>query len=152
MLTTGRAATQPNIKEVTYRRPVIDCWHWPLPACLSSIVPVARVKIWFGVRPFVLSAAFVGLFIIAQLPPRFFELFSPILFGFGLLLLSPLLVGEVGKGAQRWLDIGPVTIQPSEIMKLAVPMMIAWYVNRRAIPIRLGRLVIALTLVLIPYC
>ncbi|MAK71576.1 MAG: rod shape-determining protein RodA [Idiomarina sp.] len=97
------------------------------------------------------SAAFVGLFIIAQFPPRFFERFSPILFGFGLLLLvAVLLFGEVGKGAQRWLDIGPVTIQPSEIMKLAVPMMIAWYVNRRAIPIRLGRLVIALTLVLIP--
>lgn len=98
-----------------------------------------------------IGAAFVGMFILAQLPPRFFEKFSPILYGIGLLLLvAVLLVGEVGKGAQRWLDIGPVTIQPSELMKLAVPMMLAWFINRRAIPPRLGRLLLALGLVLAP--
>ena len=53
------------------------------------------------------SAAFAGMFIIAQFPPRFFERFSPILYCIGLLLLvAVLLIGEVGKGAQRWLDLG----------------------------------------------
>lgn len=98
-----------------------------------------------------IGVAFATMFVLAQLPPRFFQRFSPVLFGFGVLLLvAVLLFGEVGKGAQRWLDIGPVTIQPSELMKLAVPMMIAWYVNQQAIPIKLGRLLIALALVLVP--
>ncbi|WP_404402339.1 rod shape-determining protein RodA [Idiomarina seosinensis] len=97
------------------------------------------------------GAAFVGMFILAQLPPRFFEKFSPLLYLLGLLLLvAVLLFGEVGKGAQRWLDIGPVTVQPSELMKLAVPMMLAWFINRRPIPPRLGWLLLALLLVLIP--
>lgn len=97
------------------------------------------------------GAAFVGMFVLAQLPPRFYERFSTPLYLIGLLLLvAVLLVGEVGKGAQRWLDLGPVTVQPSELMKLAVPMMLAWFINRRAIPPRLGRLVLALLLVLVP--
>ncbi|RUO77220.1 rod shape-determining protein RodA [Idiomarina seosinensis] len=97
------------------------------------------------------SAAFVGMLVLAQLPPRFYEKFSPILYLIGLgLLVAVLLFGEMGKGAQRWLDIGPITIQPSELMKLAVPMMLAWFINRRAIPPTIGRLALALGLVLIP--
>lgn len=97
------------------------------------------------------TTAFVGMFVLAQLPPRFFEKFSPVLYLLGLLLLvAVLLFGEVGKGAQRWLDIGPATVQPSELMKLAVPMMLAWFINRRPIPPRLGWLMLALLLVLLP--
>ena len=40
----------------------------------------------------------------------------------------------IGKGAQRWLDLGFVRFQPSEIMKLAVPMMCAWYLHERPLP------------------
>ena len=50
------------------------------------------------------------------------------------LLLLVLVMGEVGKGAQRWLDIGIVRFQPSEIMKLGVPMMAAWYLHERPLP------------------
>ena len=70
-----------------------------------------------------LGVAVVGMIIIAQLPPDFLRRWTPwgYLFGLGLLILV-LVLGEVGQGAQRWLDLG-IRFQPSEIMKLAVPMM-----------------------------
>ena len=43
-------------------------------------------------------------------------------------------IGYIGKGAQRWLDLGVIRFQPSEIMKLAVPMMCAWYLHERPLP------------------
>ena len=67
---------------------------------------------------------------VAGLPRRW----TPWAFLAGLVLLIMVLVaGEVGGGARRWLDIG-VRFQPSEIMKLAVPMMAAWYMHDRSIP------------------
>ena len=43
------------------------------------------------------------------------------------LLLAVLLFGQVGKGAQRWLDLGLLRFQPSELVKITVPLMIAWF-------------------------
>ncbi|MEK9542609.1 MAG: rod shape-determining protein RodA, partial [Luminiphilus sp.] len=54
------------------------------------------------------------------------------------------------KGAQRWLDIGLIRFQPSELMKLAMPLMVAWWFSRRGIPPRLLTLLGALVLVLLP--
>ena len=51
-----------------------------------------------------------------------------------MLLVVVAVVGDVGKGAQRWLDLGFMRFQPSEIMKLAVPMMCAWYLHERPLP------------------
>ena len=51
-----------------------------------------------------------------------------------LLLIVVDVTGHIGKGAQRWLDIGFMRFQPSEIMKLAVPMMCAWYMHERPLP------------------
>jgi rod shape determining protein RodA len=79
-------------------------------------------------------AAFVML-VLAQVPPKFLRLWSPWIFLIGIVLLALVLVmGEIGKGAQRWLDIGILRFQPSEIMKLAVPMMAAWYLHERPLP------------------
>ena len=47
-------------------------------------------------------------------------------------------MGDIGKGAQRWLDLGSSAFQPSEIMKLAVPMCCAWYLHERPLPPRLS--------------
>ncbi|QXP85244.1 rod shape-determining protein RodA [Methylococcus sp. ANG] len=72
---------------------------------------------------------------IAQIHPRHFRFYSPMLYGVGVLLLAAVLVmGEIGKGAQRWLDLGVVRFQPSEILKLAVPMTVAWYLSECPVP------------------
>ena len=61
-----------------------------------------------------------------------------------------MLMGKIGKGAQRWLDLGLFRFQPSEIMKLAVPMMAAWYVDRKPLPIQLKTLCITGIIIFIP--
>src|SRR5258708_25534134 len=67
--------------------------------------------------------------------PQYLRMFAPIAYVLGVLLLIVVAVtGHVGKGAQRWLDIGFMRFQPSEIMKLAVPMMCAWYMHERPLP------------------
>jgi rod shape determining protein RodA len=82
-----------------------------------------------------LGLAFVVMIAIAQVPPALLRTWSLPLFGLGVLLLvAVLLVGDVGKGAQRWLDLGFVRFQPSELLKLAVPMMLAWFLSLRPLP------------------
>jgi len=98
-----------------------------------------------------LLLGFVVMIAVAQLQPDTIRHWAPWLFGIGLLLLIAVLAfGEVGKGAQRWLDLGLFRFQPSEIMKLAVPMMIAWYLCEAAIPPPFVRLLIAVAMLVVP--
>jgi rod shape determining protein RodA len=83
--------------------------------------------------------------------PQYLRLFTPSIYIAGILLLAVVAVtGHIGKGAQRWLDIGPLRFQPSEIMKLAVPMMCAWYMHERPLPPTLWDLIVMGVLILIP--
>lgn len=101
-----------------------------------------------GIR---LLLAFAVMFAIAQFNPATIRFWAPWLFAIGLIMLIAVLAfGEVGKGAQRWLDLGFVRFQPSEIMKIAVPMMLAWYLAEAPLPPRGMRLVIALLIVVVP--
>ncbi len=89
--------------------------------------------------------------IFAFIPPHKYKIWTPWLYGVGLaLLIAVMVMGKIGKGAQRWLDLGVFRFQPSEIMKLAVPMMAAWYVDRRSMPIDLKTLSIVALLIFIP--
>lgn len=93
---------------------------------------------------------FAALAVISQVPPHLFRLWTPWLYGFGLLLLlATWLFGE-GRGASRWLDIGIVRFQPSEIMKLAMPMMIAWYLHHRVLPPNWRDSLVVVVLIAIP--
>jgi rod shape determining protein RodA len=67
-----------------------------------------------------------------------------------LLLVVVAVTGHIGKGAQRWLDIGFLRFQPSEIMKLAVPMMCAWYMHERPLPPTFWDLIVMGVLIMIP--
>jgi rod shape determining protein RodA len=76
-----------------------------------------------------------AFFVLSQVPPRYLRIFTPWLFFLGLgLLLVVMVEGEIGKGAQRWLDLGVVRFQPSEFMKLSAPMMVAWFMHERRLP------------------
>ncbi len=98
-----------------------------------------------------LGIAFGAMAIIAQLRTQWLERWTPWLYSVGLLLLIAVLaVGDIGKGAQRWLDLGLVRFQPSEMMKLAVPMMVAWYLSDKRLPPSPSRLSIAGTLIVVP--
>ncbi len=88
--------------------------------------------VWRQLARIGVAAAF--MVVIAQVQPVWLRRAAPWLFGAGLLMLTLVLVrGEMGGGAQRWLDIG-IRFQPSELMKLAVPAMLAWVLHERPLP------------------
>ena len=88
---------------------------------------------------------------LAQVPARFLRILTPAIYAAGVLLLVVVAgLGDIGKGAQRWLDLGFVRFQPSEIMKLAVPMMCAWYLHDRALPASFGETLVVLAIIVVP--
>ncbi len=98
-----------------------------------------------------LGIAFGLMFVIAQIPPHHIERWAPWIFGAGILMLIGVLtIGTVGKGAQRWLDLGFFRFQPSEIMKLAVPMMIAWYLAENTLPPSRRAILITALIIAVP--
>lgn len=98
-----------------------------------------------------LALALVVLLIIAQIPSSTLRFWSPWMYAIGVILLILVLVmGDVGKGAQRWLDLGIVRFQPSEMMKLVTPMMIAWYFAEKPLPPSFRTLLVAAVLILLP--
>ena len=105
---------------------------------------------------FLRQAARVGIgigviVVVAQIPPRVLRIIAPFLFAIGVLLLVAVaLTGDIAMGAQRWLDLGVVRFQPSEIMKIAVPLACAWYLHDRPLPPGLASLVILAAAILLP--
>lgn len=98
-----------------------------------------------------LVAGFGVLVAVAQIRPEVLQRLSPHVFAIGLIFLAVVLIaGSVGKGAQRWLNLGVVKFQPSEIMKLALPMVLAWYLARGSLPPALTRLAVAFLIALVP--
>jgi rod shape determining protein RodA len=95
--------------------------------------------------------ALVIMLAVAQIAPTTLRRWSPWLYTLGVLMLIAVLAfGEVGKGAQRWLDLGVVRFQPSEMVKLAVPLMIAWYLAEKRLPPSWQRLAFAALLTVVP--
>ncbi|MEX0899537.1 MAG: rod shape-determining protein RodA [Gammaproteobacteria bacterium] len=91
-----------------------------------------------------IGIAFGAMLVVAQLSPRLLHNSAPWLYAIGLILLIVVLfAGDVGKGAQRWLDLGVIRFQPSEIMKLAVPMAVAWLCFAQPLPVKFGRALVA---------
>ncbi|MEJ2042401.1 MAG: rod shape-determining protein RodA [Reinekea sp.] len=95
---------------------------------------------------------YLTLFIVAQFDPRHFQQWSGAAYIIGVVLLSAvLIIGTGAKGAQRWLSIpGLFRFQPSEIMKLAVPVIMAWYIARYSVPPRFKHILGSVILLAIP--
>ncbi len=93
-----------------------------------------NTALWFSQLARI-GIGFTLMIVLAQVPDHFLRMLSPAAYALGLVLLVVVAIaGDIGKGAQRWLDLGVIRFQPSEIMKLAVPMMCAWYLHQRPLP------------------
>ena len=98
-----------------------------------------------------LGISFGAMLLLAQISPATLQRWARWIFFSGLLMLGAVLIlGVVGKGAQRWLLIGTIRFQPSELMKLAVPMMLAWYLAEKTLPPLSRHLIAAGIMILIP--
>ena len=99
-----------------------------------------------------IGAALAALVVAAQLPPRLYMRWAIVFYLGGVaLLVMVLTMGVTVKGSQRWLDIPGVTrFQPSELMKIVVPMAVAWYFHDKPLPPSFKDLFIALMIVALP--
>ena len=98
-----------------------------------------------------IAMGLVIMVVMAQIPPRVYEGWAPYLYIICIILLVAVdAFGAISKGAQRWLDLGIVRFQPSEIAKIAVPLMVARFINRDVCPPSLKNTGIALVLIFMP--
>ncbi len=97
------------------------------------------------------AISFVAFFVMSQISPRTFKQWAPFLYGFGIILLLVVLVlGTASKGAQRWVNLGGIRFQPSEFMKLVSPLMLAYYLSNKTLPVDRMPLVISLVIIFVP--
>lgn len=95
--------------------------------------------------------ALTAMIVMAQIHPRRYYQWAPWIFGITVtLLIAVLVIGTVDKGAKRWLDLGIFRFQPSELMKLAMPMMLAWYFSDKRLPAKTRDIMKACLLLAIP--
>ncbi|MDX2417461.1 MAG: rod shape-determining protein RodA [Xanthomonadales bacterium] len=106
-----------------------------------AVVNRQAIRLGFGL---------VAMLVISQVPPRVLRAWTPWLYGIGVAMLLATLVLGVGRNTQRWLDLGVMRFQPSELMKLAVPMMVAWYLHSRVLPPSVKATAVSFGILLIP--
>ncbi len=140
----------------------METWHIDLPLLLLLML-VASVglfvqysasghstdAVWSQLQR--LALGFAAMFAVAQAPPDVYRAISPWAYGLTVLLLMLVLaLGDTAKGAQRWLDLGVLRFQPSELMKLAMPMTVAAFLHHRRLPPTLFTIGLVLLLIGMP--
>lgn len=136
-------------------------WDPPLALLLAVVIAFGLVVLYSAAdrnaSALVSQMTRIGLGIVvmlvaAQFPPRFYLRWSPLIYGVGLLLLALVLSnGVVVNGSRRWLEIpGVARFQPSELLKIAVPLMVAWYFHDRPLPPSFKDLIVALLILGLP--
>jgi rod shape determining protein RodA len=99
-----------------------------------------------------IAFAFVVMWVVAVIPPAWLQRSAPLIYLIAIALLAGVaLFGETSKGATRWLDLGVVRLQPSEIMKIALPLLLAWYFQQREARLGLADFLVAIVLVALPF-
>jgi len=97
-----------------------------------------------------IAVGLAALLVLSQVPPHILRIWTPWLYALGLVLVLATWVFGTGRSTSRWLDLGMVRFQPSEIMKLAVPMMMAWYLHPRQLPPNIRSLLVAGAILAVP--
>lgn len=99
-----------------------------------------------------IAVAMAALVIVANAPPHILAKLGPPLYAIGLvLLIGVALFGEIRNGSRRWLPLGFTSIQPSELMKIALPLMLAWYFQQREAALKLRHFGVAALLIAVPF-
>jgi len=97
-----------------------------------------------------LGVGLAAMLVLSLVPPHILRIWTPWLYALGVVLLVATWLFGVGRGASRWLDLGLFRFQPSEIMKLAVPMMMAWYLHPRRLPPDLASIMVSVAILAVP--
>lgn len=98
-----------------------------------------------------LTLSFALMLLFAQISPRRYYQWAPWIYTAGVIALCLVItIGRVNQGARRWLDFGFIHFQPSEVMKIATPMMIAWFLSEKRLPPNITSIVASFILILIP--
>jgi len=100
-----------------------------------------------GIR---MAIGIVAMVAVAQISPGRLARWAPVFYIVGIVLLVAVFLFGTGRGAQRWLHLGVVRFQPSEIMKIGVPLMVAWFLFDKVLPPNLRTTIVSLLLVLVP--
>ncbi len=127
-----------NVKTVPTGLRKVLFLNWPLVLLLSACAAVGflmltsvaggRTEIWAEPQMKRFAAGMAAMFVVAMVPVWFWRNLSALAYGLSLLLLVGVeFFGAIGMGAQRWIDIGPLRLQPSELMKVALVMLLAAY-------------------------
>jgi len=151
----GRAAT--SGRKRGFKGIVVDM---PLLLIICAIVALGMVVLYSAVsaesglllrQGMRFAVGLVAFFVMAQISPHYLRIFTPWVYLLGIgLLVAVAVEGQITMGAQRWLDLGVVRFQPSEILKLAVPMMCAWFMHERRLPPTFAQLTVMGLIVLTP--
>jgi rod shape determining protein RodA len=140
---------------------VVTIFDWPLLFILLLLTALGLTVMHSAVgstdwrfadqsRNFVI--AFFAMWVVALIPPNVLMKFAPPAYVVGVaLLLAVELFGETSKGATRWLNLGVTRIQPSEMMKIALPLMLAWYFQRHEGQVRIRDFLFACLLLGMPF-
>ena len=140
-------------------RPYVAVFDAPLAMILTLLMIASLFTVYSAgydfpgrfegqVRNFV--AAFIMMWILANVPPQTLMRMAVPIYTIGIaLLIAVALFGVVKKGARRWLDVG-VVVQPSEIMKIGMPLMLAWYFHKHETMVRARDFIAAAIMLVIP--
>jgi len=139
----------------------VTAFDWPLLALLTLLAMLGLTVMhsavggtdWrFAAQMRNFALAFVVMWVAALVPVPLLKRLAPWVYGLGVvLLLGVEFFGETSKGATRWLDLGFTRIQPSEMMKLAVPLMLAWYFHKNQSRLRFIDFLVAAVLLAVPF-
>lgn len=117
-------------------------------SCLYSSNHDFNLVLKQAIRLFI---GFTAMLIAANIQPKTWYRLTPPLYIIGVILLIIVhILGYTGKGAQRWLNLGIIRFEPSEIMKLALPMMLSWWLHQREYPPSIKTLIICAMIILVP--
>lgn len=112
----------------------------------SNATPIVIEK-----QAYRLAMSFVLLFVFAQINPKYYKQWAPWLYVVGfILLVAVLIIGKVAMGGRRWISLGLFRFQPSQLMFLAMPSMIAWYLSEKSLPPRFGLILASGAMILLP--